>query len=104
MSMFEQSAEAAAFLRARLGDVPDVAVVLGSGLGDFATGLTDAVTVPYQDIPHWPRATVVGHAGTVVAGSSKGRRVLALAGRAHYYEGHPLTVARLRCGCWDNWA
>ncbi|MBM3750179.1 MAG: purine-nucleoside phosphorylase [Acidimicrobiia bacterium] len=91
--MFEQSAEAAAFLRARLGDVPDVAVVLGSGLGDFATGLTDAVTVPYQDIPHWPRATVVGHAGTVVAGSSKGRRVLALAGRAHYYEGHPLTVA-----------
>jgi len=93
MSMFEQSAEAAAFLRARLGDVPDVAVVLGSGLGDFATGLTDAVTVPYQDIPHWPRATVVGHAGTVVAGSSKGRRVLALAGRAHYYEGHPLTVA-----------
>ena len=93
MSMFEQSAEAAAFLRARLGDVPDVAVVLGSGLGDFATGLTDAVAVPYHEIPHWPRATVVGHAGTVVAGSSKGRRVLALAGRAHYYEGHPLTVA-----------
>ncbi len=93
MSMFDQSTEAAAFLRARLGAVPDVAVVLGSGLGDFATGLTDAVTVPYQDIPHWPRATVVGHAGTLVAGGSKGRRVLALAGRAHFYEGHPLTVA-----------
>ncbi len=91
--MFEQSAEAAAFLRARVGAVPDVAVVLGSGLGDFATGLIDAVTVPYQDIPHWPRATVVGHAGTLVVGSSKGRRVLALAGRAHFYEGHPLTVA-----------
>lgn len=93
MSMFEQSAEAATFLRARVGAIPDVAVVLGSGLGDFATGLTDAVTVPYQDIPHWPRATVVGHAGTLVVGASKGRRVLALAGRAHYYEGHPLTVA-----------
>lgn len=93
MSMFEQSAEAASFLRARLGTVPEVAVVLGSGLGDFATGLTDAVPVPYHEIPHWPRATVVGHAGTLVVGASKGRRVLALAGRAHFYEGHPLTVA-----------
>lgn len=91
--MFEHSQEAAAFLRARIGMVPDVAVVLGSGLGDFADGLTDRVVVPYGDIPHWPGATVVGHAGTLVAGTSKGRPVLALAGRAHFYEGHPLTVA-----------
>lgn len=93
MTMFEQSQEAAAFLRTRLNVVPDVAVVLGSGLGDFATGLADQVVVPYDDIPHWPGATVVGHAGTLVAGTSNGRPVLALAGRAHYYEGHAMAVA-----------
>lgn len=92
MTMFEKSAEAAAFLRRRIGVVPDVAVILGSGLGDFAEGLTDPVTVPYDTIPHWPAATVVGHAGKLVAGAIGGRPVLALAGRAHFYEGHPMSV------------
>ncbi len=88
----DHSADAAAFLRARLGNVPEVAVVLGSGLGDFAEGLTDAVALPYDAIPHWPVSMVVGHAGRLVAGTANGRRVLALAGRAHYYEGHPMSV------------
>ena len=92
MTMFDKSAEAAAFLRGRLPVVPEVAVVLGSGLGDFADGLTDAVTVAYGDIPHWPVATVVGHAGKLVCGTVAGRPVLALAGRAHFYEGHPMSV------------
>lgn len=81
---------AATFLRQRLGDIPDVALILGSGLGTFATTLTDAVTVPYGDIPHWPRTSVVGHAGLLVAGHVGDRRVLALSGRAHVYEGHSL--------------
>jgi len=92
MNTFERSAEAAAFLKARLGDVPRVAVILGSGLGDFADGLSDATVVPYGEIPHWPASTVVGHAGKLVAGVSQGRPVLALAGRAHFYEGHPLST------------
>lgn len=91
VTMFDMSAEAATFLRGRLPVVPDVAVVLGSGLGDFADGLTDAVTVPYGEIPHWPVATVVGHAGKLVCGSVAGRPVLTLAGRAHFYEGHPMS-------------
>lgn len=93
MTIFDKSAEAAAFLRARLPVVPGVAVVLGSGLGDFADGLTDAVTVHYSEIPHWPASTVVGHAGKLVCGTVAGRPVLALAGRAHFYEGHPMSVA-----------
>jgi purine-nucleoside phosphorylase len=90
--MFEQSAEAAAYVTQRLGRVPSVAVILGSGLGDFADGLADALRVPYADIPHWPISTVVGHAGTLVAGRTQGHDVLVLAGRAHSYEGHPMSV------------
>lgn len=89
---FERANAAAVWLRARgLGDA-DVAVVLGSGLGDFADGLADAVAVPYPEIPHWPATRVIGHAGRLVAGRSAGRRVLALAGRVHAYEGHDLST------------
>ena len=81
---------AAAMLRSRSAAVPDVAIVLGSGLGDFADGLTDAMTTPYGDIPNWPASAVIGHAGKLVVGSLAGKRVAALSGRAHYYEGHDL--------------
>jgi purine-nucleoside phosphorylase len=81
---------AAAALRGRCGDAPDVAIVLGSGLGDFAEGLTDAITTPYGDIPNWPASAVIGHAGKLVIGSLAGKRIAALSGRAHFYEGHDL--------------
>jgi purine-nucleoside phosphorylase len=70
--------------------VPDVAVVLGSGLGDFAETPVDAIAVPYAELPHWPTATVVGHAGRLVIGTVGAKRVAVLAGRVHYYEGHTL--------------
>jgi purine-nucleoside phosphorylase len=85
---YAQVEEAASRLRP-LG-VPDVAIVLGSGLGDFASALTDAITTPYADIPHWPASAVIGHAGKLVVGSLAGKRVAALSGRAHFYEGHDL--------------
>jgi purine-nucleoside phosphorylase len=85
---FDQVHEAAAVLRDRLGEIPATAVVLGSGLGAFADSLDAAAVVPYEAIPHWPPARVVGHAGRLVAGTSRGRRVLALSGRVHLYEGH----------------
>ncbi|HEX6397363.1 MAG TPA: purine-nucleoside phosphorylase, partial [Steroidobacteraceae bacterium] len=81
---------AAAQLRARTGATPDVAIVLGSGLGDFADGLKDAITTPYGDIPNWPASAVIGHAGKLVVGTLGGKRVAALSGRAHFYEGHDL--------------
>jgi purine-nucleoside phosphorylase len=90
VSAFEQATEAAEWLRGHGGDGADVAVVLGSGLGDFADHLGDAVPVPYGDIPHWPASRVMGHAGKLVIGMVAGRRVLALSGRVHHYEGHDL--------------
>jgi purine-nucleoside phosphorylase len=84
---------AAESLRSRIGEPPAIALVLGSGLGDFTAGMTNAVSIPYGDIPHWPGSAVVGHAGTLVAGAIGGVRAIALSGRAHYYEGHSMQVA-----------
>ncbi len=90
LDYFDRVESAAASLRQRLGQIPSAAVVLGSGLGAFADRLADPVRVPYADIPHWPGATVVGHAGVLVRGTAGGTPVLTLAGRAHFYEGHDL--------------
>jgi len=87
---YEQIEEAAAHIRARCGALPETAVVLGSGLGDFADRLGDAFASPYGDLPHWPASAVVGHSGRLVIGNLGGKRVAALAGRAHFYEGHDL--------------
>ena len=90
MNAFEQASEAAEWLRARSCGGADVAVVLGSGLGDFADHLDGASAIPYGDIPHWPASRVIGHAGKLVCGSVGGKRVLALSGRVHHYEGHDM--------------
>ena len=87
---FERVEEAAASLRTRCAALPETAIVLGSGLGDFAETLLDAIATPYGEIPHWPASKVVGHAGRLVVGNVARRRVAALAGRVHYYEGHDL--------------
>ncbi len=90
MSAFEQASEAAEWLRAHDCGDAEVAVVLGSGLGDFAEQLAGGRAIPYGDIPHWPASRVIGHAGKLVSGRVAGRRVLALSGRVHHYEGHDL--------------
>lgn len=81
--------EAAEALRARC-EAPTVAVVLGSGLGAFADRLVEPTVVDYADLPHFPKVGVRGHAGRLVVGrlGEGGRRVAALAGRVHLYEGH----------------
>jgi purine-nucleoside phosphorylase len=87
---FERVEEAAQSLRARCGALPETAIVLGSGLGDFADTLLEAIATPYGEIPHWPASKVVGHAGRLVVGSVARHRIAALAGRVHFYEGHDL--------------
>jgi purine-nucleoside phosphorylase len=88
MTYYDQVKEAADAIRARVPESPTIGIVLGSGLGDFANTLADAVTVPYGQLPHWPASAVVGHEGKLVGGTLLGRRVVALAGRCHLYEGH----------------
>ena len=90
MSAFDHASETADWLRHKNGGGADVAVVLGSGLGDFADHLGGAATIPYGDIPHWPASRVMGHAGKLVVGTLAGKKVLALSGRVHVYEGHDL--------------
>ena len=68
----------------------DIAIVLGSGLGDFGNDLTDAKELSYADIPGFPKATVQGHAGKFILGDLAGKRVLLMSGRFHSYEGHPM--------------
>ena len=93
MSDYYRAVEQAADLLTRRIGAPEVAVVLGSGLGAFASALADARVIPYSEIPQWPASAVIGHAGTLVAGTLAGRSVAALSGRAHYYEGHSLQAA-----------
>jgi len=82
---------AAAWLRARAGgDVPEIAIVLGSGLGGFMDRLAGGVTLEYGDIPGWPATAVAGHAGRLGIGETAGRRVAVLSGRVHLYEGHAM--------------
>jgi purine-nucleoside phosphorylase len=89
-----QIAAAARVIGDRLGDIPKVAIVLGSGMGGLTQRLTDARRIPYSEIPHFPRTTVVGHQGELVAGSLGGAPLLVQSGRFHLYEGHaPSTVA-----------
>jgi purine-nucleoside phosphorylase len=89
MSCYDQAAEAAAFLRERLGRLEArIGIVLGSGLGAVANAVAAPAVVPYAEIPHFPHSTVEGHSGRVVAGLLAGVPVLILQGRVHSYEGY----------------
>ena len=81
-------ADAVAAVRAHTDLVPEVALVLGSGLGALADAVEDAVAIPTSEVPHYAPSTVVGHAGRLVLGTLGGRPVLVLQGRIHLYEGH----------------
>ena len=88
------AARAGDAIRQRVGTTAPVAgIILGSGLGGLAQRLANAVAVPFSQVPGFPAATVVGHAGTLIAGELGGRPVIALAGRFHMYEGHEAALA-----------
>ena len=82
--------EAAASIRARLPYQPDIAIILGSGLGPLADEAKQPVTLDYADIPHFPRSTVPGHDGRLVFGTIGGKHVMIMKGRFHYYEGYEM--------------
>ena len=90
MNIMDQITAAAEYIRAKTDLCPTIGLVLGSGLGDFADTLEDAVRIPYGEIPHFPVSTAPGHAGALVIGRSCGQVVAAMQGRIHYYEGHSM--------------
>ncbi len=92
MQMIE---DAASYIKDRIDFTPEIAIILGSGLGPLAKEVTDPVVMKYSDIPHFKASTVAGHAGELIAGTVEGRSVLVMNGRFHYYEGHTMDVVTL---------
>lgn len=90
MILQDRIAAAAEYILNRVSIRPTVALILGSGLGDYADTLEDCVRIPYSAIPNFPLPTVEGHAGAFVFGKKEGKEVVVAQGRVHYYEGLPM--------------
>jgi len=87
--MFQNAKEAQAYIEKKTeGFKPEVGVVLGSGLGEFAERVENKIEIPYEDIPHFHKTSVVGHKGRLVLGEVSGTKVAVFQGRFHSYEGH----------------
>ncbi len=84
----EQVNETVQFLEERLPGAPDIIIILGTGLGALADYIEGAMSLDYEDIPHFPRSTVTSHAGRLIFGELSGKQVAVLQGRFHYYEGY----------------
>ncbi|MFG6341545.1 MAG: purine-nucleoside phosphorylase [Alistipes sp.] len=94
--MLEEINRAAEYIRSRIGDFrPEVGIILGTGLGGFADKIDAVHCIDYKDIPEFPRSTVQGHAGRMIFGTIEGRRVVAMQGRFHYYEGYAMSQVTL---------
>ena len=90
LSLKQQIDRAVSVVRARVSLAPQVAIILGSGLGALAGEVRADAVVPYAEIPGFPRSTVEGHAGNLLIGRLEGRAVAVMQGRAHFYEGYSL--------------
>jgi len=86
--MVKEISEAVAFIQSKYNTAPVVGIVLGSGLGSFADEIDVECEIEYSNIPHFPVSTVEGHSGKLIFGNLSGKKVVAMAGRFHYYEGY----------------
>jgi len=87
---YEQITQAADIVRSKIDRLPQVGLILGSGLGSLADAVQDPRIIPYPEIPNWPVSTVEGHHGQLVIGDLEGHQVLVMQGRTHYYEGYDM--------------
>ena len=90
-------------IRAKTELQPQVAIVLGSGLGRLADEVTGATRIPYAEIPGWERSTAPGHSGELVVGMLAGKTVAVMKGRLHYYEGYDMTAVAFPVGVFKAW-
>ncbi|MBN4062757.1 MAG: purine-nucleoside phosphorylase [Alkaliphilus sp.] len=90
MTLLEKIEQTSSYIQEILKDKPKVGLILGSGLGVLADEIDNPQIIPYSEIPHFPVSTVEGHAGELVCGTLKGKHVLAMKGRFHYYEGYTM--------------
>lgn len=99
---YKEYAESAEYIKRLIGSTPDIAIILGSGLDRIVGKMTEKVVIPYRDIPNFPVSTVSYQKGELVSGMLAGKKVLAMNGRFHYYEGwemwqtaYPIAVMKL---------
>ena len=90
--MYEKILETASWLRKRMTTSPQTAIILGTGLGQLASEITEKKEIPYTDIPNFPVSTVEGHSGKLIFGQLGGKDIIAMQGRFHFYEGYPMTA------------
>ena len=88
--MYTKIQETASWLKERMTTSPKTAIILGTGLGQLASEITDKTEIPYSEIPNFPVSTVEGHAGALIFGKLGGVDILAMQGRFHYYEGYSM--------------
>ncbi len=88
--MLEKIKQTVEFLRSKVSEMPDTAVILGTGLGSLVDFMTDKQYIAYKDIPNFPVSTVEGHSGNLIFGRLGGKPVIAMQGRFHYYEGYDM--------------
>lgn len=88
--MLEKIRQTADYIRARVSDMPTTAIILGTGLGALVDHIEDKQYIPYTGIPNFPVSTVEGHSGNLIFGRLHGKRVIAMQGRFHYYEGYDM--------------
>ncbi|KAB2822645.1 MAG: purine-nucleoside phosphorylase, partial [Paludibacter sp.] len=88
--MLEKIQETADYLKQRIPTSPKTGIILGTGLGNLVTQLTETTEIPYETIPNFPVSTVEGHSGKLIVGKLGGKDVLAMQGRFHYYEGYDM--------------
>ena len=88
--MLETIKQTADYLKDRIGEIPNTAIILGTGLGELANEIEDKTDIPYTEIPNFPVSTVEGHSGKLIVGTLGGKKVLAMQGRFHYYEGYTM--------------
>ena len=88
--MLEQIHQASTYLQQKFNSPIDTGIILGSGLGNLVNEINIELTIPYQEIPHFPLSTVEGHSGKLIYGTLGNKKVLAMQGRFHYYEGYDM--------------
>ena len=88
--MYEKIQETASWLKQRMTTSPKTAIILGTGLGQLASEITDKYEFPYNEIPNFPVSTVEGHAGKLIFGKLGGKDIMAMEGRFHFYEGYDM--------------
>lgn len=88
--MLKKIEETASFIKKQVASIPNVAIILGSGLGELVHELTDKKEISYEQIPNFPVSTVEGHSGKLIFGKLAGKEVLTMQGRFHYYEGYDM--------------